>query len=86
MRTYTYTGQPPRARFKFPMTANRARVLDFIKDELAAGRGFPSVRRIAVRMGWRSDTSARDALAGLVIDGKLTRRQEGGRQKWELAA
>lgn len=85
MRTYTYDGRPPRARFKFPMTGNRAAVLDFIKGELAAGRAFPSVRRIAVRMRWRSDTSARDALAGLVIDGKLVRRQEDGRQKWELA-
>lgn len=43
----------------------RRRVLDFIREELSAGRSFPSYNAIAAHMGWSNHQSARDAIRKL---------------------
>jgi len=44
------------------------RVLDFVRAEIDAGRGFPSNKAIALHMGWKNEASAYGCLA------RLTRR------------
>ena len=47
-------------------------VLDFIRKEVAGGRQFPSISRIAQEFGWR-DSGARDAIDRLLIRGHVQR-------------
>lgn len=56
------------------------KVLEFIQDEIAAGRPFPSAVFIASRFGWK-EPSARDALMRLAAGGLLSvaRREPYGR-------
>lgn len=58
----------------------RQAVLDFIKAEIAAGRGFPTARDIGERMGWKRRYSAYDCLSKLeYYDHVLKRRQGSGK-------
>lgn len=50
---------------------SRARVLEYVRAEVRAGRPFPTPLEIAKQMGWRNAQSARDALMGLVRDGHV---------------
>ena len=53
-------------------------VFEFIKEELVAGRPFPSKRAIAEKIGWQRKSSVNDILVRLVRAGLL--RIESRRQ------
>ena len=66
---------------------SKERVLAFIKDEVAAGRGFPNAVRIATHMGWKNESSAYDCLYSLVASRHLkTEVGQRGKRYWELVA
>ena len=48
------------------ISPTRQKVLDFIRSEVGAGRGFPKLRAIADFMGWKNEASATDFLWALV--------------------
>jgi len=75
VRQYIYT--PPDQRPIRQPSPQRARVLAFIKAEIAAGRPFPSTRAIADHIGWARTESAANVLAALAVDGLLRRRRHG---------
>ncbi len=55
-------------------------VLNFIRAEVAAGRGIPGGTQIAAHMGWLNANSGRDALMRLAARGYLdieSRRPSG---------
>lgn len=56
------------------MTPLRARVMQFIRDEVKDGRGFPSREAIADHMGWKDVKIAKNVLNVLVRLGRLERR------------
>lgn len=49
----------------------RAKVLAFIRSEIATGKGFPSVRVIAAQMGWATAWRASEAMIALAALGHL---------------
>lgn len=55
----------------------RQQLLDYIMRVDREEKRFPSQREICDHMGWLNATSARDALNGLVSDGKLVRIRDG---------
>lgn len=60
--------------------ARRAKLLAFIRAEVAAGRGFPGAAEMQRHVGWSDSTSVRDALHKMVRDGDLrvvTRKNVG---------
>ena len=59
-------------------------MLEFIRDEIAAGRGWPTNTLIAEHMGWRNAQSVTDALHGLRGDGHVRLGYVKGRQRWEM--
>lgn len=64
----------------------RARVLAFVKSELAEGRPWPSTTVIARHMGWSGHSVALDALNCLKLDGHVRRlgHSDGRSPVWEL--
>lgn len=67
-RTRVYARRTTRRK---DLPPQRARVLAFIKEEIARGRGFPRLRTIAEKMGWAHADSARAVLLALCGDGHL---------------
>lgn len=53
------------------LTDIQRRVLDFLRDELGAGRPAPTVREVAARFGWRSKRAAECHLEALIRKGWL---------------
>ncbi len=61
-------------KVKVYLPPKRKQVMDFITEELAAGRPFPGPAMIARHMGWNRPTSAADVLFKLcTYDRVLTR-------------
>ena len=63
---------------------SRRAAYQFIRDEVAAGRGFPSHTAIAEHMGWKNVGSAIDCLSALVRHRLLLRYYEGSRVRFSL--
>lgn len=75
-RVYVYHPDRPKRQ----PSDRRAKVLEFVKSEIAAGRGFPDPEVIAGYMGWSHPGSATNALTNLVYDGHLRRITTGNRK------
>jgi len=73
-RVYVYAPAAPAPRSGLP--PQRARVLAFIRSQVAAGKRFPHARTIADHMGWRNAGSARQVLDLLVADGFLVKKYD----------
>lgn len=81
VRTFAHTPGPRDKRTPSPQ---RARVLDYVRAEIDAGRPFPSHRLIVAHMGWKTTGSSSSALEGLRIDGWVVRISRGCCAKhWE---
>jgi hypothetical protein len=65
----------PKVEVRLPPA--RRKVMDFITEELAAGRPFPGPATIARHMGWKSSTSAADALFKLCSYDRVLDRRLG---------
>jgi len=66
------------------MTQREGMVLDFIKDQVRAGHGFPSREQIRIHMNWNQESSVRSTLANLAAFGHLKRWFEDGQYKFSL--
>lgn len=62
----------------------RAKVLAFIREEVGAGRVFPSAAQIAAHMGWRNASSAQQCCSALAGHRALRRKYDGKRVVYEL--
>ncbi len=71
-----------------PLTPRQSAVLAYLREEVAAGRGFPLHPQIGSRFGWRG-FSVTDVLGALLDRGLVERdgwRKEGSRRypQWRL--
>lgn len=73
-RIFAFVAKDQRERVDPP--PQRARVLAFIKSEIAAGREFPSDQSIAAHMGWKHGRSAYVVLCHLIGDGHIIREYD----------
>jgi SOS-response transcriptional repressor LexA len=53
--------------------------LMFIRNEVSAGRRFPTAGQIKRHMGWKTVSSAKDCLARLTVNGHI---RIAGREPW----
>lgn len=66
-----------------PLPYAQQRVLDFVREQVAAGRSFPSTTVIAAHMGWKNAHSATDCLQALRFKGHLSAtRKRAKRHGW----
>lgn len=80
-RTFVYSREP--APMKEP-PPQRARVLAFIRAEIAAGRAFPTAQAIAAHMGWKTAAGSYHVVMGLAVeDGQLVRYRDE-RRVWRF--
>lgn len=71
MRQRTYSHKPFPPQKKPPL--QRAKALAFIREQVAAGKPFPSNAAICAYMGWQAHQSVRHCLDGLSADGHVER-------------
>lgn len=60
--------------YGIPNGLRTAEALEFIRSEVANARPFPTPKELADHMGWRQETSARDCLMRLIMQGHVIRR------------
>jgi hypothetical protein len=72
-------GRPPAKPGE--LTGQQQLILNFIRDELEAGRPFPGPTAIARHMGWKHASSAGNAMRKLRQRGAL---KHDGFNNWEV--
>lgn len=68
-RTYSYNPNPPQKK----PPRQREKALRYIREQVAAGKPFPSNGAICAYMGWRAHQSVRHCLDALCAEGHVER-------------
>lgn len=84
-RRYVFRPELRGETYRVNLGPSSQKALDFIKSEVAAGRGFPSSEAIRVAMGWAHRTSAQNVVRRLAVMGHVYRPnkfQDGQNLRW----